>query len=150
MWLLLTTPLPTPQCTATDCHLFFCTTALWVTCCTTFVPALTLLGFEFFTPIFENITMSTSSAASLKVVASALPYLAYLLLTSSTNSKLNSPTQLLILPLAYNTPGQRKYGLVDSFTLMTLHSCPPACVNCKPDYMYARNGACEIVCRSTH
>ena len=135
LWLLLTTPLPTPQCTVTDCHLSFCTTTLWVTCGTTFVPALTLFGFEFFTQIFENIKLLTFSAPSLKVVASVPSYSAYLLLTSSTNSKLNSPTQLLILPLAYNTLGQHKYGFVDSLTLMTLRSCPPARVNCKPCYM---------------
>jgi len=42
------------------------------------------------------------------------------------NSKLNFPTLLLILHLACNTMGQRKFVLVGCCTLMTSRSCPPA------------------------
>ena len=44
-------------------------------------------------------------AGSPKVAALVPPYSAYLLLTSSMNFELNSPTLLLILHLVYNTMG---------------------------------------------
>jgi len=150
MWPLLTAPQPTPQCTETDFHLSSCTMALWVICGTTSVLALKLFDFESCTPTFKNIKLLTSSRGSMKVPAPVSPYSAYLLPTSPMNSKLNSSTLLLILHLAYNTMGQRKFGLVGYCTMMTSHSCPPARASCKPCYMSARNGAFEIVCRSTH
>jgi len=64
--------------------------------------------------------------------------------------KLNCPTPLLVLPLAHNTLGQCKSGLVGYFTLMTSRSCACTRANCKPCYMSSRNRACEIVCKSTH
>jgi len=48
------------------------------------------------------------------------------------------PHAVIILHLACNTMGQRKFGLVGCCTLMTSRSCPPARTNCKPCYMSAR------------
>jgi len=91
--------------------------------------ASTIFDFESCAPTFKNIKLLTSFAGSPKVAASVPPYLAYLLLTSSITSKLNSLTLLLILHLVYNTMGQRKSGLVGYCTLMNLtlmSTCPRA------------------------
>jgi len=88
----------------------YCTIALQVICCTTFVLALTIFDFESCTPTFKNVKQLTSSTGSLKVADSVPPYSAYLLLTLSMNSKLNLPTLLLILHLVYNTMGQLWIG----------------------------------------
>ena len=85
--------------------------------------ASTIFDFESCAPTFNNIKLLTSFAGSPKVSASVPPYSAYLLLTSSMNSKLNFRTLLLILHLVYNTMGQRKSGLVGYCTLMTSRSC---------------------------
>ena len=88
--------------------------------------ASTKFDLESCTPTFKNIKLLTSFACSLKVGTSVPLYSAYLLLTSSMNSKLNFPTLLLILHLVYNTMGQHKSGLVVYCTLMTSRSCPLA------------------------
>ena len=72
------------------------------------------------------------SVGFLRAAASVPPYSAYLLPTSPMNSKLHSTMPLLILHLAYHIMGQRKFGLVDYFTLMTSRSCPLARTSCKP------------------
>jgi len=155
MCLLLTTAQPTPQCTEIDCCLSVCTMALWVICGTTLAHALTLLDCESSKPTFDKI-LSSCRLSTLDILR-GLPEgsrlslcLTYLLLISSTNSKLNSLTSLFILPLAHNIRGQLRSGLVGYFKLLILRSCPPARANCKPCYMSASNGACEFVCKSTH
>ena len=67
-------------------------------------------------PSIKKFKLLTFSKALLKVLNWLLFYLGHLLLTSSTNSKLDSPTPFLILP----TPESIwTFGLVNHFMLMS-------------------------------